>query len=483
MNRRSDRVPLPLIPTARLPATLGQIWRALRARWRVVAAVTGCFVVLATVAILLLPDTYTARVALIIDFPGDDPVTGQLYPSNLAESYKATQVDLLTSYKVRLATVKALGLDQDSDAKARFAEQAGSGATLDEWLAQQIGRHTSVEAGATSQLLALGYTDKNAERSATIANALVRQYIDAATDMALEPAQARQARYSAFLDQLSQRVDKAQDQLTRMRQSLDVIAGGANNEIDTQRLEDLGLKLNQAEAEQQAARAKVDQVQALKSQAQPLTAQADILSSAYVQELKGRLLAMQSDYAQQRHALGPNHPRIQSLEAEMATVRSRLRDEIDAYVESNRSQAEMATKREAALRSTFERERAAVIDQQDKRDRVAKYERDLAGARQVYEGALREYDQVLGGSEMQRQNISVVSWANPPRHPTGLGAKAKLIVALLFGLMAGTLAALLMELFDRRVRGDEDVTRELDLPLLGILPPSASGVSRRHAES
>ncbi|GAB3679127.1 Wzz/FepE/Etk N-terminal domain-containing protein [Salinisphaera aquimarina] len=470
MNSDDSMLDRPLIPGMRAPLTLGQLQRILRARWRLIAAVVATFLLLAVLSILLLSDSYAAKVSLLIEFPGDDPVTGQQYPSNLADSYQATQVDLLSSYKVRLAVVDELKLADDTAARQKFEDSAPAGASFEEWLAQRIAKKLTVAADQSSRLLVVQYEDKDPQKSAKIANSIVEQYMGASAQIASDPAKNRQSRYAEFLDGLRGKVDAAQDRLTDIQQRLQVINGNNAGNIDTQRLEDLGLKLNQAESDHQAARAKVEQIRALQKAGQPVTAQAEILGSSYVQELKGRLLRLQSERADVGKVLGSRHPKMRSLNAEIGTVRARLSEEINAYLQANRGQAQTTADQQTALRKTFDQERADVIDQQRKRAEVAKYQRELASAKQVYDAALNEYDQVLGGSEMHRQNISVISWASPPRAPSGLGKKIKLLLALVLGAIVGCALALLLEFTDRRVRGPEDITREMDLPILGDLP-------------
>ena len=238
-----------LIPGMRAPLTPGQVGRILKARRVLIASVVGIFVLFALLAVLLLTNKYAAKVSLLIEFPGDDPVTGQQYPSNLADSYQATQVGLLTSFKVLLGVVDELNLTDNAEARETFESDAPDGAMFDEWLAQRMGEDLSIQADQTSRLLVVEYADKDAQQSAAIANAVVRQYMSTSSQLNADPARSRQARYSTFLEGLRSEVDTAQTRLTQVQQRLQVISTDNAGNIETQRLEDLGLKLNQAESD------------------------------------------------------------------------------------------------------------------------------------------------------------------------------------------------------------------------------------------
>ena len=186
MNTGIDR---PLIPGMRATPTVGQITRALRARWRIVAAAVVVFMVLAVIAALLMK-SYEARASLVIEFPSLDPVTGQARSTALADSYRATQIDLMTSQNVMLGVVDQLGLAEDAEFSAEVDGDGGEG-TLRQRLASKLGEQVQVRAGQVSQLLVLSYRGDDPQRSAAIVNAVIDQYMKASETMATDPARQR----------------------------------------------------------------------------------------------------------------------------------------------------------------------------------------------------------------------------------------------------------------------------------------------------
>lgn len=467
MNYLETRYDRPLVPGTRAPLSPRQVWRIAWARrkWIVWAICLSAFLGLGIA--LFAPKTYQATVSLFVEFPGEDPVTGQRLPAGLAESYMATQVDLLKSERVRLAAIDALGMTQDPRARRQFEEAASPGASYEVWLANRLFRNIEVAAGSDSRIIRLGYTSEDPRRAAEVANALAREYMATNLELNLEPARQRREDYNRYLDSLLGEVEAAQEKLTEAQQELGVLDLDQTGQVDTSRLEDLNLRLNEAKTQRQAAEAEVQRVRQLRRENQPLAAQAEILSSPYVQELKGRLVQLESRRAELRETLGSNHPRMQSLGAELATVRNRLKEEIESYIEASRGQASTAASRETALRETLEQERREVLQQQRLRDEIARYVRQLESAKSVYQATVEQYDQVLGGSELLQSDVSVVSWATPPQIPEGLPGRVLLALTMIVGLIVGGSLAMLTELMSRRVRGSEDVERELGLPVLG----------------
>ena len=464
----STQIDRPLIPGMHATPTVGQIWRAVHARWRTVAITVAVFLVLAIIASLFVK-SYEARASLVIEFPSLDPLTGQARSTALADSYRATQIDLMTSQNVMLGVVDELGLAEDPKIRADFDVDDSGDGPLRQRLASNLGEQVEVRAGEVSQLLVVSYRGDDPKRSAAIVNAVIDQYMKASESMATDPARQRLGQYSKFLDGLRAKVDQAQDELTQARQRFGVIDSASAENVDTSRLNDLGTRLNAAQARLQSAQAEVNQIEAARSSGQPITAQADVLDSNVVQDLKNRLAGFLAERAEIAESLGPNHPRIRAIDGQIGTVRARLRDEIDAYLAAARQTVKAGRGEVDALQGNYDAARTDVMDKQTKRARLDSYRRRLDSASQVYEAALSSYDQVLGGSELSAQNVSVITRAIAPTKTAGLSLKRKLFLAVILGVIVGVMIALLQELLDRRVRAAEDIERELELPVLGEL--------------
>lgn len=460
----------PLLPGVRGGLGAAQIYAILRRRVALIAAITVGLALGSLVISLLMTPVYEAEATMMIDFQSSDPVTGQDFPQMLSDSYVATQIDLLHSVTVRRAAVEALKLTDDPQARKAYERADVGDMAFADWLAAGMRDHIAVEKSRESRILSVRYTDSDRRQAANIANALVRVFRETKLELAQEPARDRRQKYEKYLSSLRGDVDQAQEKLTGAQQDLGVLDLDNTGRADAQRLADLGVRLNAAESDSQAAHAKVRRIEALKRQGKPLTAQADILGSAYVQELKGRLVQLQSSRADLGETLGSRHPQMQSINAEIATVRRQLSGEIGAYVQANRGEARSSQERESALRKSVSGERRSMLDEQRKRDQIAGHVRALESAKAVYQAAVDRYDQVLGSSQLQNVNVSVIHWASAPQHPVRPNTLRNVLAGLVLGLMLGVFIALVLELSNRRVRTQSDVERELDLEVLGVIP-------------
>ncbi len=124
--------------------TLQQFLLILRARWKIVLGVLAVVVGTALAVSLLLPKTYTASTALVVDVKSADPIVGLLIPAQFMPGYMATQVDIITSEQVAQRVVKMLKLDQVPEIQEQWRDATDGGrGTVAQWLAPLLQKNST----------------------------------------------------------------------------------------------------------------------------------------------------------------------------------------------------------------------------------------------------------------------------------------------------------------------------------------------------
>ncbi|MFA7077991.1 MAG: Wzz/FepE/Etk N-terminal domain-containing protein [Syntrophomonas sp.] len=72
--------------------------------------------------------------------------------------------------------------------------------------------------------------------------------------------------------------------------------------------------------------------------------------------------------------------------------------------------------------------------------------------------------------EFMFSSVVVISPANVPTSPIKPNKQMNIAIAFLLGFMLSTLLAFLLEYLDNTLKSPEDISRELDVPVLGIIP-------------
>ena len=171
--------------------------------------------------------------------------------------------------------------------------------------------------------------------------------------------------------------------------------------------------------------------------------------------------------------MGPNHPELLALKANRAALAQQVAQDQAAARAQAGAAASAASAGAGAVDRAVQQVKTRILGESDKLAHL----NQLAATVNLLKD---EYDKTSGRAADLRQEAAV---ADTGLTPLGKAATPKspsfpnqlLIIpgSFALGLAAGILVALLMELFNRRVRGVEDLRSLADTPLLAVIagPP------------
>jgi succinoglycan biosynthesis transport protein ExoP len=108
----------------------------------------------------------------------------------------------------------------------------------------------------------------------------------------------------------------------------------------------------------------------------------------------------------------------------------------------------------------------------EKRVEQEKLQREVERLRQTSETLAQKgtETQIAKSIDLGDTIVSVVSAAAVPKNPVKPNKKLNMAIALVLGLMVFSLLAFLLEYLDNTIKTPDDVMRELELPVLGVIP-------------
>ncbi|HUQ76741.1 MAG TPA: Wzz/FepE/Etk N-terminal domain-containing protein [Burkholderiales bacterium] len=443
---------------------LAQFLPILRARWRAVAITWGAVVAAALAISLALPPRYEATATLLVDMNGADPLAAQgvFRPAGTLSTHMATQVDILKSEEVALGAVRIAGLDRQAEWQEKWRKSTGGEGSYESWLAARVLRGLDLRPSRDSNVLTVGYTSRDANLSAALANAFVRSYVDTTLRLKVEPAKEYNTFFAERAKGLRDALDAAKARLSAYEKQSGVLIG--EDDAETARLAELTTQL--VTLQDAVAEAANTRKQAAASPRDMREVRNDPEVAALTAEavrLEGHLAELRADFGERHHA-------VVQTQRSLADVRQRLEAAMRRAIGSFDAPVKVTQARLAEAQAAVERQRTLVLKRKSQRDAAAALLRDVENAQRAYDAVLSRASQTaLESANKTQATVAVLKSATPPVW-SALFLAINASVAAVLGLLLGVWRALAAEGRDRRLRSVTDVTQRLRQPLLLLLP-------------
>jgi succinoglycan biosynthesis transport protein ExoP len=439
--------------------------RILAARYRIVLLMLCVATAAALIVSLVMPKTYKASAALVVNYKGTDPVTGYALPSQLMPGFMATQADIIRSANTAMRVVEQLRLADDEESRGEFASAGGKDGDggIVAWKAALLLKDVEVAPSRESSILTVTVRGPEPRYAADVANAFAQAYQQLGVQLKVEPSKKAAHYFDGQAARLRERYQEAQQKLTRFQQEHGIINGEGRLDAETMRLSDLSSQWTLAQAQAMEASSRRAEAQG------GAGASPDIIANPLIQSLKMQLAQAEYRFAGVAQRYTPEHPQYLQARAE----RDRLRVELDAQMaiasRGMSGNARILQKREAESRAALEAQKARVLELNRKQDqaRVLANERD--NAQRAYETAARHYTQASLEGQSNQADIDLLNPAVPPLKASSPKPVLNTLIAMVLGTLLGVAVALLAEMLDRRVRSADELGRILRAPVLGVV--------------
>lgn len=416
------------------------------------AALIFLFTVIAVAVLsLVLPKRYDATAAVIVDAKSPDPISGAVLDGLVMPGYLATQRDIIKSERVARKAAQRLGLDGGSEAGQRA-------------LATELQEGLHVEPSRNGNVIDISFSAADPAFAAAAANAFAQAYLDASIELRVDPAR-HYARWFGEQDKtLRDNLERAHARLSEHQQKYGL--GVTEERLDSEitRLNELSGQLVTTQAQLAEAKSK-----------QRAAGAAHLLPEVVQNPL---IIALKSDIARQ-HArlqelggsLGANHPQYRRMQAELASLESRLKAETRLIASSLRTASSVSREKEAELAAAVAAQKKKVLAMRESREQLAALQRDLDRAQRAYESVTQRLTETKLESQFRQSNAAILTLASEPREPVFPNLLLNTVAAIFLGTFFALGVVLLLELIDRRVHTAHDLAEMLQLPVLGVIPP------------
>ncbi|MDN2568553.1 GumC family protein, partial [Aquibium sp. A9E412] len=425
-----------------------------------IAATTVAGAVLGVMVALSTPKMYYAATELLFD-PRDlqlveRDLTRSGLPSDATLALVENQVQVIFSGTVLRESVERLGLADDpefnGEAESGFADYLFNPRSLLSLLRSDDGADDAqrrwayavdsladaldVERRGKTFVIVIGVMTEDPQKSARIADVVTDVYLETYGKLQANTATRANSELTSRLDELRADVEQAERAVAAYKAENDLVEtqGRLITDDAIVRLND---QLSGARARVAELNARADSARGLDVNAVVTGALPEQVASPVMTELRASYASLQQQADSLEAQLGPRHPRLIALQAQLDGARRQIAQELRRIVESIQIELQRAVQLEQELATQLARLKVEKGDIDRDQVRLRELERTAATKRAVYEAFLLRARETGEQSGLNTANISVLSQAAPPLRPSGPSRAMIAIVGTMLGFFFG----------------------------------------------
>lgn len=472
----SDAVNPTGVPTT---ISLDLLLMRLRQRWVIVLSIASAFVFAAAAFLILAPPRYLATAQIIVDPRGLHVLEKEVNPR---AQNTDVQIPLVESEMRVVKSTKVLDRVIDQEALEKDAEFAGgawpSAAAIKALVWDLLGRRMreadrvavmyaleeriAVRRAERSFVIDITVATRDADKSARLANALVRAYMEENAEAQAEHARRSEKALASRLEELRARVSDASNRAEEFKARHDMVGAGGRL-VSDQQLANLNDQLGVARTRTAEARARIEQIERLRSADAGSFAEAVL--SPTVMNLRAQYADIKRRHADLAARLGSRHPDLASIERELIEAQASIAAEVARVASAARADYERAKASDDELQKNLDAQsKRAVLTSKDL-VRLRELEREVSASRAVYEAALMRSRELKEQTLLDSTNVRHITVATPPLRSSSPPASLVLPLALIVGIFVGAGAAFAAGTTDSKVHSRDESKAATRLPV------------------
>lgn len=329
-----------------------------------------------------------------------------------------------------------------------------------------------------STVIRISFTSVNPNTAQRVANAIADQYIVEQLEGKLEATRSATEWLSNRVLQLQEQVSTAEAAVSDAESQL-AAAAGQTLEITQAQLTELNSALGAARAREIALSSQVDRLQEALNNGVDFGAIPEFRDALLIQTYREQESDLLSQRASLLVSVSESHPSVRRADAQLADVRSKIRDEAQRVVESYQVQLAAVRGEAAELARQVRDLEEKSLEQSAGEIALRQLERQAQASRLLYENFLGRLQETSQQESLQTADARVISPAEVPRFAMTGGKRRILAVAGLAGLMLGIGIVFLLDRLNNTFRSPGQVEQEIGLPVLASIPLVPGTENRR----
>lgn len=462
-------------------------WRTINKRkWPILALALMMAILAAAIGFAMTP-IYRSTATVLIEASkakvlSIDDISGSLMQG---KEHFQTQAEILKSRDIALRAARKLQLWNYPDFDPRKSESSLSGRLkamvglreTTEWtddklaaaVVEPVMKNITIEPVRLSQLVKVSFESSNKALAARMANELANAYIEADRESKYQTAQGMNGWLEERATTLRQKVEESETALQKYRDDNGLVnMGDTSQGLSKVEVNQIMQRLMQARTDRMQLESAYQSIASIKNG--DYSSVPVVVNNLVVADATRRQLEAESNLAQLVDRLGPNAPKVVEAQAMLDSAREAVKGQRLAVVKSVTQQYNTALATERAMQAALTTATGSVQNDNRKEFDLAVLERDVESNRALYNMFMNRAKELSAASDLAAPVARVVDAAVVADIPVRPNKVQLVLVAIVLGLMLGSMGALGMEQLDNTLKGSESAEQKLHQPVLTVLP-------------
>lgn len=482
-NESVARASFDRVPDSELD--LPGIWSAIMRRKKLIGGVSIAALAAALVFIVVIKPRYSGEAKILVEnqesyFTRPEKAVGeqQLAPDSEAVT---SQVQLITSREIAREAIRQLNLKGNAEfdplaggesivSRLRNLLGAGKSASSlasEDRIFEAYSNRLTVFAMPKSRVISVEFNAQDPDLAARGANTIADIYMDMQAKAKRERASLAATSLASIVNELRSKLAEAESKLETFRANSGLLQGTTSATISNQQLGELSTQLAAARNTMADAQAKSRLIRGILQRGR-LDEITDVAKDELVRRLSEQRAALRGRLAFEARTLGPSHPRILELNAQLASAESELRASAERSAKALENDARIASSRVDNILAAIESEKRRVGGTGSDQAQLRELELEAKLIREQLEGNTTKYREALARQQSMSTpaDARIISRAVVPEYPSFPKKIPILIFAALGGFILSLAWVVAGELLSgRALRPAENGPRPVPMPI------------------
>ncbi len=394
-----------------------------------------------------------------------------------AREFFATQNEIIASRAVARKVVDRLGLHEDPDYLGVPVE--GFEARDPGDIALRLAAVISVEPVENTRLVNITVTDRSPERAKTLADTVAQVYLEKTIEDRLSSTVAALDWLGNQLEDLRRELDESELALHSFKETHNILSVSMEerqNHVASE-IETFGRALTEARTRRINVAAHVQRLRNAVGD-DPLQASGSVFDErselASLRETLRERRTARRQLATRSGGLGPRHPEVRALDAEIAALEAQLSEEVDSIVRNAERDLMEVRSVEGGLRAALNEANEAGLELGLREIEFQRLNRERENKAKLYELVLERATETDLTRMLRTTHVRIVDEGLVADYPIRPNNTLNTIAGTFGGGVLGLLILGLLWLSDRKIRDIAAVER-VGLTVLGAIPKVAEG--------